>query len=201
MTCWRENRQKQRSSCESEGGWTSFLSSGNHVDPVDESLSQRTRRDTPRGKPPTCPSRGVNAELWPHNLRSVNTHTGKVQTRGVFFKGGWWRGDGVVVWGERPSHTQVTGKGLQYAVLANPGAPRCHTAGRGGVLENHMAWKQPSARREGKFLMVQVWLILWNWEVAQFKLWIRNFYSMWHLNNVLSLNFQILIHEHREFSL
>lgn len=110
MTCWRENRQKQRSSCESEGGWTSFLSSGNHVDPVDESLSQRTRRDTPRGKPPTCPSRGVNAELWPHNLRSVNTHTGKVQTRGVFFKGGWWRGDGVVVWGERPSHTQWQAK-------------------------------------------------------------------------------------------
>ena len=30
----------------------------------------------------------------------------------------------------------------------------CHSAGSGGVLENHMAWKQPPAAREGKFLMV-----------------------------------------------
>lgn len=99
-----------------------------------ESIPADAQGHTTR-KTANLPSRGVNAELWPHNLRSVNTHTGKVQTRRVFFKGGWWRGDGVVVWGESPSHTQVTGKGLQYAVLANPGAPRC--------LSHRRAWRGP----------------------------------------------------------
>ena len=94
MLCWTENTQKQRSSCERGGSWTSFLSSGNHmVTRGQKSPTQLTHNDTPRERPLTLPL--TLSKCWTlTNLKSVNTQTGKVQSRRIFFQrwvveGGW----------------------------------------------------------------------------------------------------------------
>lgn len=180
MLCWTENTQKQRSSCESGGSWASFLSSGNHMDTHGQkSPTQLTCSDTPREKPLTLPL--TLSKCWTLTTQSkVSKYSNRQGSDKNFFSkvGG---GGGVEWWCEVRVLSHTNDRQRLAIRSRRQSRHSVMSVTRQGVVGSwRITWLGSSPLQWGKASSwwFKVWLILWNWEVAQFKLWIRNFYSM-----------------------